>query len=208
MTDDATGDALRREWSGSAEPVLQCLVEAILFASPQPVTMRQLMRAVGEPEEAVRQALEQIRRDRDRPERGIFLRETRGGYQLGTKPELDAMLRQALRGVRPRSPLSRPALETLAMIAYKQPISAPDIQKIRRVEGAGVLDTLLKRKLIATAGHKPDGRAQLYRTTSQFLVDFGLRSLEDLPTLPEFKELREQYEGLYRAVDLDMGAKT
>jgi segregation and condensation protein B len=208
MTDEATRDALRREWSGSAEPALQCLVEAILFASPQPVTLRQLMRAVGEPEEVVRQALEQIRCDRDRPARGIFLRETRGGYQLGTKPELDAMLRQALRGVRPRPPLSRPALETLAMIAYKQPISAPDIQKIRRVEGAGVLDTLLKRKLIATAGHKPDGRAQLYRTTSQFLADFGLRSLQDLPTLPEFKELREQYERLYRAGDLDTGAKT
>jgi segregation and condensation protein B len=168
--------------------VLRALIEAILFASPQPVTLRQLVRAAGEPEEIVRQALERIRADQDRPERGVFLRETRRGYQFGTKLELDATLREALRGVRPRPPLSRPALETLAIIAYKQPISAPEIQKIRRVEGAGVLETLLKRKLIATAGHKPDGRAQWYRTTPQFLADFGLRDLKDLPALPEFKD--------------------
>jgi segregation and condensation protein B len=192
MADNPILDAMRREFSGSAEPALQALVEAILFASPQPVTLRQLMRAVEAPEQVVRQALEGIRADQDRPERGVFLRETRGGYQLGTRPELDGTLREALRGVRPRPPLSRPALETLAIIAYKQPISAPHIQKIRRVEGAGVLETLLKRKLIATAGHKPDGGAQLYRTTSQFLADFGLRSLQDLPSLPEFKELRER----------------
>jgi segregation and condensation protein B len=208
MVDEAIGDAVRREFSGNTEPSLQALVEAILFASPQPVTLRQLMRGIGQPEDIVRQILEEIRADQDRPKRGVFLRETRGGYQLGTKPELDPMLRDALRGVRPRPPLSRPALETLAIIAYKQPISAPDIQKIRRVEGAGVLETLLKRKLIATAGHKPDNRAQLYRTTSQFLADFGLRSLQDLPTLPEFRELRAQYDGLYRPGDIDTGAKT
>jgi segregation and condensation protein B len=177
----------------AGERRLQALIEAVLFASPQPVSLRQLLRAVAQPENVVKKALEQIRTEQLRPERGVFLRETRGGYQLGTRPELGGPLREALRGVRPRPPLSRPALETLAIIAYKQPISAPDIQKIRRVEGAGVLETLLKRKLIATAGHKPDGRAQLYRTTSQFLADFGLRSLQDLPSLPEFKELREQY---------------
>jgi segregation and condensation protein B len=185
-------DAVCPDLSAGAEPALQALIEAILFASPQPVTLRQLLRAVAFPEDVVRQALEAIRKDQSRSERGIFLRETRGGYQLGTKPELDSTLKEALRGVRPRPPLSRPALETLAIIAYKQPISAPQIQQIRRVEGAGVLETLLKRKLIAPAGHKPDGRAQLYRTSSQFLADFGLRSLEDLPTLPEFRELRQQ----------------
>jgi segregation and condensation protein B len=178
--------------ASTGSPDVQALVEALLFASPQPVTLRQLMHAIGQPEQVIRQVLEQIRCEQDRAERGLVLRETRGGYQLGTKPELDPLLRQALRGVRPRPPLSRPALETLAIIAYRQPISAPEIQTIRRVDGAGVLETLLKRKLIATAGHKPDGRAQLYRTTSQFLSDFGLRSLQELPTLPEFKELRAQ----------------
>lgn len=207
MTDEATRDASRPEFAEGAEPGLPALMEAILFASPQPLTLRQLMRAVGESEDVVRAILEKIRDDQNRPERGVFLRETRGGYQLGTKAALDSMLRDALRGARPKPPLSRPALETLAIIAYKQPISAPEIQRIRRVEGAGVLETLLKRKLIAIAGHKPDGRAQLYRTTSQFLADFGLRTLQALPTLPEFKELREQYEGLYRTGDLATGTK-
>lgn len=208
MDGDPICGAVGHELTASAEPTLQALIEAILFASSQPVTVRQLVRAVGQPEDSIRQAMERIRADHNRPEHGIFLRETRGGYQLGAKPELDPTLREALRGVRPQSPLSRPALETLAIIAYKQPISAPEIQRIRRVEGAGVLGTLLKRKLIAPAGHKPDGRAQLYRTTSQFVADFGLRSLHELPSLPEFKELRQQYEGLYRSADIETGANT
>lgn len=98
--------------------------------------------------------------------------------------------------MRPRAPLSLPALQTLAIIAYKQPISAPEIQAIRRVEGAGVLATLLKRKLIAPAGCQNEtGHALLYKTTSLFLKDFGLKGLRDLPALEEFGELREVYGG-------------
>ena len=177
-----------------ADPSLQALLEAFLFASPQPVSWRDLLRALGQPEPLVRDALERLRAEQGRPERGLLLRETGRGYQLVTKPELQEALQKALRGGPGRAPLSRPALETLAIIAYKQPISAPEIQQIRRVEGAGVLETLLKRKLIARAGHQPDGRAQLYRTTAQFLADFGLRDLKELPALSEFKERREQYE--------------
>lgn len=185
---------------------LQALLEAILYASPQPVPLRQLTRALGQPDEVIRELLEQIRKDQDQPERGLFLRESRGGYQIGTKPELGPALQQALRGLRPRPPLSRPALETLAIIAYKQPVSVTEIQKIRRTDTAGVIETLLKRKLVTTAGHKPGGRAQLYRTTSQFLADFGLRDLKELPALAEFKELRTQYEQFYRTDPLDTGA--
>ena len=176
------------------ELTVQALVEALLFASPQPVSLRGLGRALGQPEMLIQQALECLRAEQERPERGLLLRECSGGFQLVTKPELQEALRNILHGLRARAPLSRSALETLAIIAYKQPISAPEIQKIRGVEGAGVLETLLKRKLIARAGHKPDGRAQLYRTTTQFLTDFGLRDLHELPALSEFKELREQYE--------------
>lgn len=121
---------------------------------------------------------------------GVFLRYTRGGYRMSTKPEHAEALHELLRGLRPREPLSMPALQTLAIIAYRRPISAPEIQAIRRVEGAGVLDTLLKRNLIAPAGYKPEGRALLYRTTPQFLRDFGLKDLKDLPALAEFAELR------------------
>jgi segregation and condensation protein B len=99
------------------------------------------------------------------------------------------------RGVRPPAPLSMAALQTLAIVADKQPVSAPEIHAIRRVEAPGVLRTLLKRKLIAPAGHKNDaGRALLYKTTRQFLIDFGLKDLKELPALEEFAELRERYE--------------
>ena len=177
-----------------ADGKLQALLEAVLFASPQPVSWRDLLRMLDQPEEKVCEALERLRAEQGRPERGLHLRETRGGFQLVTKPELQEALREALRSGRARAPLSLPALETLAIIAYKQPISAPEVQKIRGVEGAGVLETLLKRRLIARTGHHPEGRAQLYRTTSQLLANFGLRDLQELPALPEFKELRELYE--------------
>ncbi len=169
----------------------RALIEAALFASPEPVTLSQLARSLGEPEADVQRLLEELAAEYSKPEHGIFVRPVRGGFQMATKPEHDADLKQLLRGFRPRAPLSRPALETLAIIAYKQPISAPQIQAIRRVEGAGVLQTLLKRKLIAPSGRRKDERhALLYKTTDLFLKDFGFQSLKDLPVLEEFAEPR------------------
>jgi segregation and condensation protein B len=168
---------------------LCALIEAAVFAAPEPVTARQLARALEEAEEHIELLLDQIIAEHEKPEHGIFLRKTGAGYQMSTKPEHHAALQEVLRGLRPRSPLSLPALETLAIVAYKQPISAPEIQAIRRVEGAGVLQTLLKRKLIAPACRKKDaGNALLYRTTALFLKDFGLKDLDDLPDLQEFRE--------------------
>jgi segregation and condensation protein B len=167
----------------------------VLFASPEPVTVRQLARALRAPEEHIQRLIEQILAEHEKPEHGVFVRLVRGGYQMRTKPEHHEDLKELLRELRPRAPLSTPALQTLAIIAHKQPISAPDIQAIRRVEGAGVLQTLLKRKLIAPAGRKEDGgHALLYQTTRQFLIDFGLKGLGELPALEEFAELRELYE--------------
>ena len=176
---------------------LRALIEAAIFASPEPVTVRQLARTLGEGEAVVLQTIDQIIASYDRPGYGIFVRPVRGGYQMGAKPDYREALQEILRGLRPRTPLSLPALQTLAIIAYRQPLSAPEIQSIRRVEGAGVLQTLLKRKLIAPAGFKKEGsRALLYKTTRQFLRDFGLTDLSELPALPDFAELREQYARL------------
>jgi segregation and condensation protein B len=170
---------------------LRALIEAALFASPEPVTVIQLARALGEPEAEIQGLLEELIADYSKPEHGIFVRPVRGGYQMATKSEYAADLSELMRGLRPRTPLSRPALETLAIIAYKQPISATEIQGIRRVEGAGVLQTLLKRKLIAPSGRRKDERhALLYKTTELFLKDFGFQSLKDLPALKEFAELK------------------
>jgi segregation and condensation protein B len=172
-------------------PSLRPLIEAVLFASPEPVTVRQLARALIQDEAVVVDVIESIVADYSRPEHGVFVRQVRGGYHFGTKPDNNDALHSVLRRLRPPVPLSLAALQTLAIIAYRQPISAPEIQAIRRVEGAGVLQTLLKRKLIAPAGRKDDtGHALLYKTTRSFLVEFGLKDLKDLPALIEFAELR------------------
>ena len=166
---------------------LQALVEAAVFASLEPVTARQLARALGESEEQIEHLIEQISSKYQEPEHGLFLRKTGSGYRFATKPEHHKNLTEVVRGLGPRLPLSLPALQTLAIIAYKQPISAPEIQAIRRVEGAGVLQTLLMRKLIAPAGYKNDaGQALLYKTTSYFLKEFGLADLRELPNLKRF----------------------
>jgi len=168
---------------------LRSLIEATLFAAPEPVTVGQLARALQEPTELVERWMEEIIAEHEKPKHGVFIRKIGSGYQMRTKPEHHEELQEVLRGLRPHAPLSLPALQTLAIIAYKQPISAPDIQAIRRVEGAGVLVTLLKRKLIACAGRKnKPGHALLYKTTSLFLKNFGLKDLNDLPALEEFAE--------------------
>lgn len=171
------------------EQHLRSLLEAVLFAAPEPVTVRQLARATEEPEERIAQLLGRIAADFEAAERGIFVHRVGSGYRFGTKPHHHEALRDLLRDLRPRPPLSAPALQTLAIIAYKQPISAGEIQTIRGVEGAGVLETLRKRKLIAPAGRNPRGRhALLYKTTETFLQEFGFLTLGDLPLVETFGE--------------------
>lgn len=173
---------------------LRALIEAAMFAAPEPVTVRQMSRALVQDEATVLHAIEQIVSEHERPEHGIFVRQVRGGYQMATKPELHAAAEAIMRGLRPGAPLSLAALQTLAIIAYKQPVSATEIQRVRRVEGAGVLQTLSKRKLIAPAGRKTDaGHALLYKITHLFLIEFGLKDLKELPALEEFAELRSRY---------------
>lgn len=169
------------------------LIEAVIFASPEPISIRQLARALLADEGDTQQAIDDLNSTYAQPEHGIFLRYVRGGYQMSTKPALNSELQEVLRGVRPPIPLSVAALQTLAIIAYKQPVSAPQIHAIRRVEAPGVIRTLLKRKLVAPAGHKPDGRALMYKTTSLFLSEFGLKDLNELQTLEHFGELPQDY---------------
>jgi segregation and condensation protein B len=179
--------SLSRLFEEHAAVRLRSLLEAVLFASPEPVTLRQLAQALREPEEHLQRLIDDLAASYEKPEHGVFIRSVRGGYQMAAKPEHHEDLKELLRGLRPRAPLSLPALQILAIIAYKQPVSAPEIQAIRRVEGAGVLQTLLKRRLIAPAGYKDDGgHALLYKTTRQFLIDFGLKDLKELPALEEF----------------------
>lgn len=122
--------------------------------------------------------------------RGLEIREIAGGYRMATKPEYHDAVRLFVRSLKPPLKLSLPALETLAVVAYKQPVTAPEVSEIRGVESGGVLGSLLSRKLIATAGRKQViGRPILYKTTKEFLVRFGLKDLSELPSMEEFEKM-------------------
>jgi segregation and condensation protein B len=169
---------------------LLAVLEAIIYVTDEPLTLDQIAEATAEPRERIAQLLEQLCAEYDRPERGLSIREVAGGFRMTTKPEHHEAVRRFVKNLNPPIKLSLPALETLAVIAYKQPITAPEIMDIRGVQGAGVLKTLLDRKLIAAAGRKQViGKPILYKTTKEFLVQFGLKNLQELPTLKEFQDI-------------------
>jgi segregation and condensation protein B len=174
----------------TARAALKALIEAIVYVTNEPLTAHQIAAGIGRPVEEVRAILDELVADYDCPARGIWIREVAGGYKMGTKPEHHEAVRAFAKTLTPPLKLSMAALETLAVIAYKQPITAPEIMAIRGVQGAGVLKTLLEHKLITTAGRKNVvGRPILYKTTREFLVQFGLKDLSELPSLKEFEEL-------------------
>jgi segregation and condensation protein B len=134
--------------------------------------------------------LDELIADYANPDHGIEIREVAGGYRMSTKPEHHDVVRAFSKSLKPPVRLSLQALETLAVIAYKQPVTVPEISDIRGVDAAGVIGTLLERKLITTAGRKAVvGRPMLYRTSKEFLMRFGLRDLNELPSLEEFEKL-------------------
>ncbi len=170
---------------------LRAILEAIVYVAEEPLTLPQIAAALQQPADRVRALLEQVMAELEKPEHGVAVREVAGGYKMATKAEHHDAVRNFVKSLKPPLKLSLPALETLAVIAYKQPVTAPEIMEIRGVQGAGVLKTLLDRKLIATAGRKNViGKPILYKTTKEFLIQFGLKDLAELPTLKEFEELR------------------
>ncbi|HTO87921.1 MAG TPA: SMC-Scp complex subunit ScpB [Thermoanaerobaculia bacterium] len=170
-----------------AEKILPAL-EALLFSSSRPVKKKDLADVLEAAPEAVEEALGRLAGDADRAERGIRLEEVAGGWRFVTRPEFDGLLRK-FHEVSERSRLSLAALETLAIIAYRQPITLPEIQEIRGVNSASVLNTLFEKRLITTAGRKSVvGSPFLYRTTPDFLVRFGLKDVGDLPRPEELAE--------------------
>jgi|SRR5579863_667429 len=173
------------------EAQLKAVLEAIVYVTEEPLSAAQIAAALGEPRDRVEKLLERLVAEFERPEHGVSVREIAGGYKMATKAEHHERVREFVKSLRPPLKLSLAALETLAVIAYKQPITAPEILEIRGVQGAGVLKTLLDRKVIATAGRKNViGKPILYKTTKEFLVQFGLKDLSELPTLKEFDEIR------------------
>jgi len=174
-----------------ADAQLRAVVEAIVYVAEEPLTAAQIGAALLQPVERVQEALTWLIEDFDKPEHGVAIREVAGGYKMATKAEHHDAVRTFVKSLKPPLKLSLPALETLAVVAYKQPATAPEIMEIRGVQGVGVLKTLLDRKLIAAAGRKNViGKPILYKTTKEFLIQFGLRDLSELPSLKEFEEIR------------------
>jgi segregation and condensation protein B len=168
----------------------RALLEAIVYVTEEPLTVEQLVQGLEWPREEVESLVAELSAEYQRPDRGIEVRAVAGGYRMSTKPEHHEAVRRFVKTLKPPLKLSLPALETLAVIAYRQPVTVPEIQEIRGVSGAGVVKTLLERRLVTTAGRKPViGRPILYKTTKEFLLQFGLNDLSELPSIKEFEEL-------------------
>ena len=187
---------------------LKAQLEAIIYATETPITLDHMVQLVRESALAqgaaddnevrsrVRAALEDLTADYSGPDHGVEVRQVAGGYRMSTKPEQHDLVRAFAKSLKPPIRLSLPALETLAVIAYKQPVTVPEISEIRGVDAGGVIATLLDRKLITTAGRKAViGRPILYKTSKEFLLRFGLKDVSELPSMEEFEKLvAESYQ--------------
>ena len=185
---------------------LKAQIEAIIYAAETPVTLEQIVQLVKDTvrtednslddasvKSRVRASLEDLVSSYADAEHGIEVRQVAGGYRMSTKPEQHDVVRGFAKSLKPPIRLSLPALETLAVIAYKQPVTVPEISEIRGVESSGVIATLLDRKLITTAGRKAViGRPILYKTTKEFLLRFGLKDVNELPSMEEFEKLVQE----------------
>ncbi len=178
---------------------LKAKVEAIIYAVEMPITLDQIVTLVKDSEESangtelrsqVMLAIGELKAEYALDAHGIEIREVAGGYRMSTKPEQHVLVRSFAKSLKPPIRLSLPALETLAVIAYKQPVTVPEISEIRGVDSSGVIATLLDRKLITTSGRKDViGRPILYKTTKEFLLRFGLKDVNELPSMEEFEKL-------------------
>jgi len=179
-------------------------VEAIIYAAEEPVSIDQISALLKEavvsesPEQlnqaqikaAIRSTIDELVADYSSPERAMEIRQVAGGYRMSTKPEHHDVVRGFAKSLKPPVRLSLQALETLAVIAYKQPVTVPEISEIRGVDSSGVIATLLDRKLVTTGGRKAVvGRPILYKTTKEFLMRFGLSDVGELPSMEEFDKL-------------------
>ena len=175
-------------------------LEAIIYAADEPATIEQLAAALGEEKMVVQASLDELVASYAVEERGVEIRAVAGGYKMYTKPQHHDVVRRFIKSLRPPLRLSMPALETLAVIAYKQPVTGPEISEIRGVNSSGVIATLLDKRLITTAGRKEVmGRPILYKSSKEFLMRFGLSDLQELPSLKEFEALARE------ALGSDMG---
>ncbi len=189
------------------EERLKAVLESLLFAAGEPVSLARLAAVLDPvPKEAIRKALADLKAGFYREGRGVMLDEVAGGFQLRTSKEHALYVRKLLATRPPR--LSRPMMETVAIIAYRQPITRPEIEQLRGVDSGAVLENLTERRLIKIAGRKEaPGRPMMYATTSEFLQTFGLKDLDSLPDLSELREVEQQIENAEQQRITDQAAE-
>lgn len=168
---------------------LVAIVEALIFVADEPISVKLMCDVLDEDAETIRAAVEELGREYEARESGLQLREIAGGWQISTRTEFHEEVRKFLK-TRPSAKLSLASLETLAVIAYKQPVTVPEILEIRGVQSASAIKTLLEKRLIVAKGHKETvGRPMQYGTSKDFLIQFGLKDLSELPSIEDFEDL-------------------
>jgi segregation and condensation protein B len=168
---------------------VMALVEALIFVADEPVSVKLLGEVLDEDKQTVLAAVEELKREYESRHSGLQIREIAGGWQLSTRTEFHEEVRKFLK-TRPSARLSLASLETLAVIAYKQPVTVPEILEIRGVQSASAIKTLLDKRLIVAKGRKETvGRPMQYGTSKDFLIQFGLNDLSELPSIEDFEDL-------------------
>lgn len=167
------------------------IVEAMIFVADEPLTVKILAEVLDEDRETIESAIDELKNEYERRESGLQLREIAGGWQISTRTEFHEEIRKFLK-TRPSAKLSLAALETLAVIAYKQPATIPEILEIRGVQSASAIKTLLDKRLIVVKGRKETvGKPMQYGTSKDFLIQFGLKDLSELPNIEDFEDLAQ-----------------
>lgn len=174
----------------AAKAELRPVIEALLFVAEEPLPFKQLCKILGDVAESdVRTTLEELVADYEQRQSGLEIREIAGGWRISTRPQYHEFVRKYLRS-KPSAKLSLAALETLAVIAYKQPVTIPEVLEIRGVSSSSAIKTLLEKRLIITRGRKETvGRPMMYGTSKEFLIQFGLKDLSELPSIEDFEDL-------------------
>jgi len=190
-TAENSSDASDDEISATRDE-LRPVIEALLFVADEPLPFKQLCKILGDvSEEDVMWALSELVADYERRGSGLEAREIAGGWRISTRPQYHEFIRKYLKS-RPSARLSLPALETLAVIAYKQPITIPEILEIRGVTSSSAVKTLLEKRLIVTKGRKETvGRPMMYGTSKEFMIQFGLKDLTELPSIEDFEDFAQ-----------------
>ena len=167
-------------------------VEALIFVADEPISTRVLSEVLQEDRDLIESVIEELAGSYEERNGGLQVRQIAGGWQISTRTECHEDVRRLLK-TRPSAKLSLASLETLAVIAYKQPVTVPEILEIRGVQSASAIKTLLEKRLIITKGHKETvGRPMQYGTSKEFLIHFGLKDLSDLPSIEDFEDLVSQ----------------